>query len=78
MQVRIYGPGCERCMEIESLVKDIVQQQGIKADIYMVTEPVEWEKMGIRATPALAINDQLKCEGRVPEGHEITTWVRAI
>lgn len=76
MQIKICGPGCASCAKAEALVKEVVAEAGITANVTKITDFVEMAQMGVLSTPAIVVNDKVKCVGRVPSKDEIWNWIR--
>ncbi len=75
--IRILGPGCVSCNNLQKLVIEIMAEMGVAADVFQVHDPDEIGRFGVLSTPALVINGTLKCAGRLPTRAEIETWLRA-
>jgi len=73
--IEIFGPGCQKCRATEAAVHKAVQMLGLQAAITHVRDPKEMAAQRVMFTPAVRINGELKCAGRVPEVAEITTWL---
>jgi hypothetical protein len=52
LTVRILGPGCVSCNQIKVMLIDIMQQQGIAADIEQIQDLDEIWRYGVLATAA--------------------------
>jgi small redox-active disulfide protein 2 len=76
MEIRILGPGCPRCREVERRVKDALEELDVAADIEKITDIDMMMSYGILATPGLVINGKVKCAGRIPRPKEIEAWIR--
>ncbi len=64
--ITVYGPGCARCKQTEDIVRKAIAASGVEAEVVKVTEYQEIAKAGILATPAVAVDGQLKIAGKVP------------
>jgi hypothetical protein len=49
---------------------------GIAADIFQVHDLDEIGRFGVMQTPALVINNKLKCAGRLPSRAQVEEWLR--
>ncbi|GAI69886.1 unnamed protein product [marine sediment metagenome] len=75
MKIRILGPGCPRCREVEKRTIDVLAEMNVAADVQKVTDIKEIMGYNILATPGLVINDKVKCSGRIPSKDEIKNWI---
>ena len=74
--IRILGPGCVSCNSLQKLVIEIMSDMGIAADIFQVHDLDEIGRFGVMQTPALVINNKLKCSGRLPSRALVEEWLR--
>jgi small redox-active disulfide protein 2 len=75
ISIKVLGPGCANCRRLESLVRKVVGDLSVEAEIVKVTDYSDIVDYGIMATPGLVVNEQLVCSGHVPMEAEIVTWV---
>ena len=75
MKIKVLGPGCARCHQLEQTVKDVVSELSIDADIEDVKDIKKIMEYPILTTPGLVINEKLVCSGRVPTKAEVSTFV---
>jgi len=71
MEIKILGVGCAKCMALEKMVKEAVEETGINAEVKKVTDIGEIMEYGVMMTPALVINNEVKSTGRIPTMDEI-------
>ena len=71
MKIEILGSGCAKCKSVEKLVRNIVEELGIQADIVKVEDLQEIVNRGIIMTPAVFIDGEAKIVGRVPTADEL-------
>ena len=71
MEIKILGTGCAKCKTLEKLTREVVDKNGINANITKVEDITEIMKYGIMATPALVVNEKVEIKGRVPSAEEI-------
>jgi len=75
MEIKVCGPGCANCQKTQKVVEDAVAAKGIEAEISKVTDFAEMAKLGIFSTPAVVIDGEVKCVGRVPKQAEVEEWL---
>lgn len=75
MQIKILGPGCAKCHQLEKETREVVKELGIDADIEDVKDITRILDYPILTTPGLVINEEVVCSGRVPNKAEITRFI---
>lgn len=75
MKIKILGVGCSRCRKLEDIVRTLVSQNNINAEIEKVSDIKEMMNYGIMATPGLVINEKLKSSGIIPKNEQILNWI---
>jgi small redox-active disulfide protein 2 len=65
------GPGCPNCAKLAEQAQAAVDELGIEAEIEKITDIMEITNFGVMATPALAVDGQVKVVGKVPSTEEI-------
>jgi len=75
MEIRILGPGCPRCNEVEKRTINVLAEMNIAADVQKITDLNKIAEHKIFATPGLIINGKIKCSGRIPSKEEIKKWI---
>lgn len=75
MNIKVLGPGCARCRELEKSLREVVSELGIDATIEDVKDIKKIMEYPIMTTPGLVIDEKLVCSGRVPSKAELTGFV---
>jgi small redox-active disulfide protein 2 len=75
MEIKICGPGCAKCDEAYKLVGDVLQESGRDGSVIKVTDFQEIAQLGIFTTPAVVVDGEVKCVGRVPNRNELQSWL---
>ena len=75
MKIKVLGPGCARCHQLEQTTREVVKELGIEAEIEDVKDVKNIMEYPILTTPGLVVNEKLVCSGRVPSKSEITTFI---
>jgi small redox-active disulfide protein 2 len=76
MEIKVLGPGCPRCEQTKKNVADAVAETGVDAKIEKVTDLMEIAKYGVLGTPAVVVDGEVKCVGKVPKRDEILKWIK--
>jgi len=76
LEVRILGPGCVSCNNLQKLVIEVVSELGLAADVFQVHDLDEIGRFGVMTTPALVINGKVVASGRIPPRYKIEEWLR--
>jgi small redox-active disulfide protein 2 len=71
MKLQILGAGCGTCDALATAVAKAAQSLAVEYQIERVTDLEHMVGLGVMATPALAVDGDLKVEGRVPSVEEI-------
>ena len=71
MKIKVLGPGCPRCHQLEQTVKQVVKELAVDANIEEVKDVKKIMAYPILTTPGLVVNEELICSGRVPNKGEV-------
>lgn len=71
MEIKVLGPGCANCRQMEKEVFNALAELDIAANIEKVKDVKKIVAYGVMATPALVINEKVKLSGRVPKREEL-------
>ena len=75
MNILVLGSGCPKCTEAEKIVKTALQEAGVEASVEKITDFQKIAQMGVFSTPAVVIDGEIKCVGKVPDKSEILGWI---
>ncbi len=75
LNIKVLGPGCANCKRVEQIVRRVIADLGIEANVLKVTDYNQIVEYPILSTPGLVINERVVCSGRIPTPAEVTTWV---
>ena len=75
MNIKVLGPGCARCQQLEKATRDVVKELGIDVTIEDVKDMQKIVSYQILSTPALVINEQVMFSGKVPNKAELTQYI---
>lgn len=71
MKIQVAGPGCGRCQATEKVVREVLQQLNLPADIEHVYDIREYSKLGVILSPTVLIDGKIVFAGRVPTADEL-------
>jgi len=75
VEIKVLGPGCANCQELERRVKQALQELNIQAAVVKVTDYAEIGKY-IMMTPGLVIDEKVKHSGKpLPRVEQIKGWI---
>ena len=75
MEIKVCGPGCASCEKTQKVVEAAVAAKGVDATVIKVKDFQEIAKLGVFSTPAVVVDGQVKCVGRVPKQNEVEDWI---
>jgi small redox-active disulfide protein 2 len=75
MKIEILGTGCPKCKKLEELARKAVQETGADAEVVKVEEMDKILSYGIMMTPALVLDGDVKCSGKIADIDEIKKWI---
>jgi small redox-active disulfide protein 2 len=76
MEIKILGPGCAKCHQVEKIVKEAVAETGATADIEHVTDFKRIAEYGVFSTPSVVVDGEVKSVGKIPKKDEIKAWLK--
>ena len=75
MNIKVLGPGCARCQQLEKTVKEVVKELAIDATVEEVKDMTKIISYNVLMTPGLIINEQVVSSGKLPSKTEVTQLV---
>jgi small redox-active disulfide protein 2 len=75
--VKVYGPGCKRCVTAEAMVKEAAAKAGIEVMVEKITDPRAIAMAGVMSTPGIAIDGKLVHAGGLPKDDALRVWLQA-
>jgi small redox-active disulfide protein 2 len=76
MEILVLGPGCPKCSKTAEMVKTVAREAGVAVEVIKVSDFQEMVKQGVFSTPAVVIDNQIKCVGRVPTKQDVLSWFK--
>jgi len=77
MIVKILGPGCNNCKNLERATREALADLGLEATVEKVEDYPTIVGYGIMSTPGLVVDEKVLVSGRVPRPAEIRELLRS-
>ena len=75
MEIKVLGPGCAKCKQAEKIVREAVAESNVDADVEKVTDVMKIAGYGVFGTPAVIVDGDVKCVGKIPEKEDVKSWL---
>ncbi len=74
-KIQVLGTGCPKCKKLAELADTAAKNSGIEYELIKVTDINEIMGFGVMMTPALAVDGDVKCTGKLPSIEEIEKMI---
>lgn len=71
INIKILGTGCPKCKQTEAVIRQVVDELGLEAQIEKVEDIMKIMTYDVLATPAVVVDEEVKIKGRVPSAGEV-------
>ena len=75
--IKILGTGCPKCKQTEAVVKEVITQYSLDAEVIKVDDIQQIIQYNVLTTPAVGVDEVVQIKGRVPSAAEIKTLLNA-
>ena len=75
MEIQVLGTGCSKCKKLFAEAEEAVRLHGRPVSVVKVEDIQAIMAHGVRQTPALVIDGQVRSAGRIPGAEEIAGWL---
>jgi small redox-active disulfide protein 2 len=75
MEIKVLGPGCPKCKNLENLTREVVTENNIDATVEKVDDIMKIMEYGIMRTPGLVIDGKVMFSGMVPSKEELKKYI---
>lgn len=75
LTIKVLGSGCANCKRVEQIVRKIITDMSLEAEVIKVTDYNDITAYNILSTPGLVVNEKVVSYGRIPSPAEVTTWI---
>jgi len=69
--IKILGTGCDKCETLAARAKEAAENLGDSYELEKISKVAEIMTYGVMMTPALVVDGEVKCVGKVPSVDEI-------
>lgn len=69
--IKILGTGCAKCKQLEAVVREVLSETGMSANVEKVEDIQSIMEYDVMSTPALVVEDMVVLSGRVPTKIEV-------
>ncbi|MCQ4261508.1 thioredoxin family protein [Pseudomonas stutzeri] len=71
LKLTVYGSGCAKCQQLTANAEVAARRLGLDFEVEKVSDVNAIIDAGIMRTPALAVDDDIVVEGKVPSSDEL-------
>lgn len=75
MEIKVLGTGCAKCKKLFAEAEEGARRFGKPVSVVKVEDLQAIMAYGVRQTPALVVDGQVRSMGRVPGPDEIAGWL---
>ena len=75
LTIKVLGSGCANCKRVEQIVRKLVAEMSLEAEVIKVTDYNDIAAYNVLSTPGLVINEKVVSTGRIPTPAEVSTWL---
>ena len=75
MKIELLGTNCPKCKLLEENLNKAILELNLKVKVIKITEIGKIIEYGVMSAPAIVINGEVKCYGRVANSEEIKKWL---
>ena len=66
---------CSSCTNLKDKVANMIKDQNIDATVEKITDIAQIMQYGVMSNPAVVVDEQVKCSGRLPSDKELKEWL---
>jgi len=78
LEIKVLGSGCANCTKLENLVKEVISENNIPANVEKITDREKFLDYGIMLTPGLVVNGKVLSSGKIPTKSTLEHWLKEI
>ena len=66
---------CSSCTNLKDKIASMIENQGIDATVEKITDIAQIMQYGVMSNPAVVVDEEVKCSGRLPNEKELKQWL---
>jgi small redox-active disulfide protein 2 len=78
MIIKVLGPGCANCKDLERVTREALDDLGLDATIEKVADYGQIAGYGVMSTPGLVIGEKVVVSGRVPTRDQVKELIAGL
>jgi len=75
LDIKVLGTGCTNCIKLENIVREVIVENNLDADIEKVTDKEKFMDYGVMLTPGLVVNSKVLSSGKIPTKSTLEHWL---
>lgn len=76
--IKVLGAdGCKTCTNLKEKIAKMIESRGIEATVEKVNDIIKIMNYGVMSTPAVVVDEEVKCSGRLPSEKELEEWIKS-
>jgi small redox-active disulfide protein 2 len=75
MEIKVLGTGCAKCRKLYEEAQQAIEHLRLPVTLTKVEKLDEIMDYGVMLTPALVVDGEVKCSGRIAKAAEIVSWI---
>jgi hypothetical protein len=76
LDIKVLGPSCANCIKLENLVKEVVAENNLPANVEKITDSEKFMDYGVMLTPGLVVNRKVLAMGKIPTKSTLEHWLK--
>lgn len=75
LDIKVLGTGCVNCIKLENLVKEVITENDLPANVEKITDSEKFMDYGVMITPGLVVNGKVLAMGKIPTKSTLEHWL---
>ena len=76
VKLAVLGPGCPKCNKLYRETEQAAEELGLEFQMYKITDLRAISGFGVMTTPALVVDGEVRCVGKVPSLEELKKLIQ--